>query len=211
MSVVVPFGIRTPGPLVISTDVDDQLLATLKEWSPTYLRLYHDDRGLSFNPARPRTYANTFEGFEFLDHQLPAIVATTAQMTSTIGGSNRTYEGTWTSLVASVVRGKRPAATRYLAAMYEGVAREIVLQKAGGGPIDDLRFQRMYNEVVPDATGQGRYILAAVSQYQVSTDVVVQSYGGPDVPDAETYLDEATVVEVDIDVLGSEIQIGGSS
>ena len=206
MSVI---GIRAPTPLVIATDVDDQLLATLKTWSPTYLRLFYQDRQLAFKPAKPRTYANTFEGFEFLDHQLPAIVATTAQMTSTIGGGNRTYEGIWTSLVASVVRGKRPAATRYLAAMYEGVVREMVLEKAGGGPIDGLRFQRMYNEVVPDATGQGRYILAAVSQFQVSTDVVVQSYGGPDIPDADEYVDEATVVEVDIDVLGSPVvQIG---
>ena len=97
--------------------------------------------------------------------------------------------------------------------MYEGVVREIVLEKAGSedGPIDGLRFQRMYNEVVPDATGQGRYILAAVCQFQVSTDVVVQSYGGPDIPDADEYVDEATVVEVDIDVLGSPVvQIGGS-
>jgi hypothetical protein len=200
-------GIYTPSDLAIATDVDDQILATVKTWAATYLRLVQADRAMSFKPALPRTYANTFEGFEFLDHQLPAVVATTAQLQATIGGANRTYEGTWTSLVATVVRGKRPPATRFLAALYEGVFRELVLHKAGGGPIDDMRFQRQYFELVPDGTGQGRYLLAGVSQFQISTDVVVQAWGGPDIPDADEYVGEATVVEVDIDVLGSQITI----
>lgn len=202
-------GIASWGPLVIGTDVDDQLLATLKEWMPTYLRQYHDERALAFNPARPRTYANTFEGAEFLDHQLPAIVCTTANLQATIGGPNVPYTGAWQSIVACVVRGKTPAATRYLAAMYGGCVMRCVLQQRGDedGPLDDIKLTSARYEQVADATGQSRWLLAAVCQFSVYTDQIVQPWPGPDVPDADVYLDEATVTEVDIDVLGSQLTI----
>ena len=51
----------------------------------------------------------------------------------------------------------------------------------------------------------GRYLLAATSVLQVFTDMAVQPYAGPETPDATTYIDEATVVEVDIKVLGSQM------
>jgi hypothetical protein len=202
-------GIASWGPLAIGTDVDDALLATLKKWMPTYLRQFHDERALAFNPARPRTYANTFEGHEFLDHQLPAIVCTTASLQATRGGPNVPYQGAWQSLVACVVRGKQPAATRYLAAMYGGTVARCLLQKGGGSgaALNDLHLTSARYEQVADATGQGRWLLAAVHQLAVFTDEIVQPWGGPDVPDADTYLDEATVVEVDIEVLGETVTI----
>ena len=147
MSVI---GIRAPTPLVISTDIDDQLLATLKTWAATYLRLYMQDRQLAFTPALPRTYANTFEGFEFLDHQLPALVATTAQMTSTIGGGNRTYEAATRPHSYGVAwRYKRPAATRYLAATIGGSQRDNMGEDkvAKTSALIDCLPQATYNEV----------------------------------------------------------------
>jgi hypothetical protein len=202
-------GIANFGPLAIGTDVDDALLATLKTWMPTYLRQFHDERDLAFHPAKPRTYANTFEGAEFLDHQLPAIVCTTASLTATRGGPNIPYQGAWQSLVAVVVRGKQPAATRYLAAMYGGSVARCLLQKGGGagGVCNDLHLVSARYEQVADATGQGRWLLAAVHQLAVFTDEIVQPWCGPDVPDADVYLDEATVVEIDLDVLGSQMTI----
>jgi hypothetical protein len=195
------------GPLAIGTDVDDAVLATLKTWMPTYLRHFHDERDLAFMPARPRTYANTFEGQEFLDHQLPAIVCTTASLQATRGGPNVPYQGAWQSLVAVVVRGKQPAATRYLAAMYGGTVWRAVLQKARGGVLADVHLTSARYEQVPDATGQGRWLLAAVAQLAVFTDEIVQPWAGPETPDADTYLDEASVVEVDITVLGEKLTI----
>lgn len=204
-------GIASWGPLVVGTDVDDALLDTLKTWLPTYLTQYKKERSLAFVPARPRTYANTFEGQEFLDHQLPAIVCTTASLQATAGGPNVPYLGTWQSLISCVVRGKRPAATRYLAAMYGGCVARCLLQQAGGagGVCNDLHWSSARYEQVPDGTGQGRWLLAAVTQLAVYSDEIVQPWGGPDVPDADVYLDEATVVEVDLDVLGSLITITG--
>ncbi len=186
------------------------MLATLKTWMPTYLRQYRTERDLSFNPALPRTYANTFEGHEFLDHQLPALVCTTASLQATQGGPNIPVGGAWQSLVACVVRGKQPAATRYLAAMYGGTVARVVLQKARGGALNDMRLSSARYEQVPDVTGQSRWLLAAVQQFTVFTDEIVQPWAGPDVPDADEYVDEATVVEVDIEVLGEQLTIGGT-
>jgi hypothetical protein len=204
-------GIANWGPLVIGTDVDDLLLATLRQWMPTYLRQFYRERNLGFLPAPPRTYANTFEGQEFLDHQLPAIVCTTASLQATVGGPNVPYQGAWQSLIACVVRGKRPAATRFLAAMYGGTVARVLLQKAAGVAVNDVHLTSARYEQVADATGQSRGLLAAVVQLEVFSDQIVQAWGGPDVPDAEPYLDEALVVEVDIDVLGSPVVVDGGS
>jgi hypothetical protein len=195
------------GPLVIGTDVDDAVIATMQKWAPTYLKQAKVARNLSYTPAMYRTYANTFAGQEFLDHQLPALVVITAQAAATRGGRNMPYEATWTSRVATIVRGKRPAATRFLASLYEGVQRQIVLQKvcANEGPANSVHWQGMVYEQVPDSTDQGRYLLAATTVLQVFTDMAAGSYGGPETPDADTYIDEATVVEVDIKVLGSQL------
>jgi hypothetical protein len=73
--------------------------------------------------------------------------------------------------------------------------------------VDDLHLTSARYEQVPDATGQGRWLLAAVHQLAVFTDEIVQAWAGPDVPDADTYLDEASVVEIDITVLGEQLTI----
>ena len=200
-------GIANWGPLVIGTDVDDQVLATLRTWMPTYLRQYRSERSLSFNPALPRTYANTVEGHEWLDRQLPALVCTTASLQATAGGPNIPLGGVWQTLVACIVRGKSPAATRYLAAMYGGTVARVVLNKGRGGALNDVRLSSARYEQVADATGQGRWLLAAVHQFSVFTDEIAQPWGGPDRPDADEYVDEATVVEVDIEVLGETLTI----
>jgi hypothetical protein len=161
---------------------------------------------MSFNLARPRTYANTFQGQEFLDHQLPAIVCTTANLQATLGGVNTPYQGQWQSLVAVVLRGKTPAATRYLAAMYGGTIARLLMQKQGAVE-QGMHLQSMRYEQVADATGQGRWLLAAVSQIAVYSDEVLQPWAGPDIPDAETYLDEAVVTEVDLTILGEAFVI----
>ena len=190
------------GPLVISSDIDDAVLTTLRTWMPTYLTQIRKERNLSFTPALPRTYSNTFAEQQFLDHQLPALIAITAQATATVGGPNMPYEATWTLELAAVVRGKQPAATRYLASLYEGVVRRVVLQKAGGDPLNAIKWMGKRPREVPDSTGHDRYIVAEIGVFQVYSDQVVQPYAGPQTPDAATYIDEATVTEVDIEVLG---------
>lgn len=201
-------GIAEWGPLVIATDLDDRALDLCRTWMPTYLRHFHDERSLSFNLALPRSYGDTFAGQEFLDHQLPAVVAVAARGTSMRGGQAHAYEGVWSLEVATVVRGKRPAATRYLAAVYEGITRQLIVQQAGISPLDHVSPVGMRFEQVPDGTKDARWLLAGVSVFEVRTDKIVAPTSGPNIPDADEYLDEATVVEVDMDVLGSPIVIG---
>lgn len=200
-------GIANWGPLVIGPDIDNAILTALRDWAPTYLTQIRKERGLSFQPATPRRYVNTFAGQEFLDQKLPACVCITAQATATRGGANRAYEATWAVRLATVLRAKNPPSTRYMAGLYEGVFRRLVTQKARGGPINDLHYQGLRYEEVPDASGNGRYTLAAISLFEAYTDQIVLPYAGPDTPDADEYLDEATVTEVDIEVLGQTITI----
>lgn len=202
-------GIAAWGPLVIGTDIDDAVIGALKQWMPTYLKQSRAERDLTFSLALPRSYSNTFAEQEFLDHQLPAVVVSTARTQAITGGSNKTYGGEWICEVSTVVRGKRPPATRFLAALYEGTVRRLVLQQARGGPLNEVRPVGVRYEQVFGDVSRGRYVLAAVTSFQVFTDQIVTPYGGPDVPDADVYVDEATVVEVDIDVMGSPIVIGG--
>jgi hypothetical protein len=203
MSVV---GIANWGPLVVGTDVDDEIIATLRKWVPTYLAQLRIERNLSFNLARIRTYANTFEGQEFLDHQLPAIVATTANLTAAQGGPNTPHQGTWQSLVACVVRGRSPAATRYLCALYGGTVARVLTQQSGSVQ-QGVRYPSMRYEPVVDGTGNSRWLLAAVNEFDVYSDEILQPWGGPDKPDADVYVDEATVVDVEITVNGELIAI----
>ena len=210
MTVIANAGLADWGALVLGSDIDDAIIDTCKTWSNTYFDQMRIERNLSFSPAPPRTYANTFMGQEFFDHQLPAIIITTAQLNATKGGPNLDYQGTWQMRVATVIRAKNPPATRKLSALYEGTVRRMLTQKAAAdetNPINDLHYDGFGYEEVPDATGQGRYALAAISRFQVFTDRVVQPFGGPDVPDAESYLDYPPVTEIDIDVLGETLVI----
>jgi len=198
-------GIANWGPLVCGPDIDQLVLSTMKTWAPTYLNRLRIERNLSFQPSTPRVYANTFAGQEFLDHRLPAVIVMTAQLAAAEGGTDRMYQGTWAVRMATVLRAKNPPSTRFLAGLYEGIFRRLALQKVRGAPIDSLHYQGMRYEEVPDATGAGRYSLAAISLFQAYTDQIVQPLPGPDQPDAETYLDEATITEVDIEVLGEQM------
>ena len=198
-------GLADWGPLVCGIDVDQAILQAVYDWAPTYLKHFVSERSLPHGMATPRQYTTTFAGQEFTDHKLPAVIAITAQCTATRGGSNRTYEATWMSRLATVLRAKNPPSTRIMASYYEGVFRRLVTQKARGGVLNDLHWVRAHYEEVPDATGAGRYTLAAISTFEIYTDQAVQPYAGPDVQDATTYLAEATVTEVDIEVLGSQL------
>jgi hypothetical protein len=205
--VSVTVSIANWGPLVIGPDIDDAVLGAVRTWAPTYFRHIKTERNLTIGLVPPKMYTTTFAGQAFLDNQLPAVVAIATQAVATLGGQNRTYEATWAVELATVLRGKNTQSTIWLAGLYEGVLRRLVLQKARGAPIDDLHYTGMRYREVPDATGNGRYLLAGVGLYQVYTDQIVQPYAGPQVADATTYLDEASITEVDITVLGETIKI----
>ena len=186
------------GPLVIATDVDEAILAVFNEWLETYLSELGAERTLGYALPAPKSISNVLTDAEFLDHQIPAVLVTTADTTKTVGGPNSVYQATWNVTVSCVVRGRTPAETRKLAALYEGAIRRCFLNKCRkvGGPLSDPTWKGTRVAPVKDATRQGRYLAAGIGTYNVSTDAAAQGFGGPDVPNAEKYVPLAQVTTV---------------
>lgn len=194
-------GIANWGPLVIATDVDDAVIEALKQWVPTYLLQTARERNLPAEAGRqmaaPRTYTNVLEEDEFLDHQIPMVLVTTADTAKVKGGPNSSYEAMWNVKVSAVVRGRSAQESRLFAALYEGAIRRAITQKCRGvGPINESKWLAVKLAAVRDASGKGRYLAAGIGTYNVSTDYAAQGFGGPDIPNADEYLPLATVTEV---------------
>ena len=203
-------GIANWGPLVIGTDIDDAMLATLKQWMATYLRRCCVERSPGFMPPLCAPLSSSVRGPRVIVPSLHRARLPDGEALQADGGaeSSITVGGAWQSLVACVVRGKQPAATRYLAAMYGGTVARVVLQKARGGVLNDMRLSSARYEQVPDVTGQSRWLLAAVQQFTVFTDEIVQPWAGHwRAARAGNAWAEAAVVEVGVEVLGEALAI----
>lgn len=200
------YGIADWGPLVIATDVDEAVLAALQKWLPTYLIELGTERALGYILPKPNSYANTLDLDELMDHQLPAVVVTTANTTKTVGGSNFIYQAVWTVTVSVIVRGRRPPESRKTAALFEGAIRRAFLHKCRqtAGPLNDPHWIGTRVAPVADSTGKGRYLAAGIGTYNVSTDAAAKGFGGPDVPNADGYVPPATVTDVSVSVESEE-------
>lgn len=176
------------GPMVVETDIDRAIVGTLRLWLPTYLGQMERERGLTTRTfARPEqgSYANTLESDEFLDHQLPAVIVTTADMTDE---PERTGDGllsvVWRTSVSTIVRGSTPAETREIAALMGGSVRRALLHHGDlDGAAAGMRLTGGNIAPVPDSSGAGRYLAVAVSQFNVFVDDVLAQWGGPLHPD----------------------------
>jgi hypothetical protein len=202
----------TLGPVVLADDVDMAVLGALRMWMPTYLNPMAQKVPTTKQLPRPRTYTNTVENIEWLDHQLPAIVVETSQAIATRGGPDSQYAVDWRTAVSVIVRGRNPSATRRLASIFIGATTLCVVQKAKTADvIDDLRYMSMTLGPVPDATdSRSRYLAGATAIFTTMTNYAVRGRGGPAIPDADTYVGVATVTEVDLDIAGEDVSIGGN-
>jgi hypothetical protein len=172
------------GPLVVETDVDLAVLATLKSWLPTYLAQAERQRGLASRLLpRPRgeSYANTLEDTEFLDHRLPAIIVTTAAPTDVAQDGDGFYIADWHVVVSAVVRGRKPEETRGIAALYGGCVRDILTDRPTLGGFASATKWIPGGGVAPvdDPTPAGRYLAAGINQFTVSVDDVLREAAGP--------------------------------
>lgn len=193
------YGINDPGPLVISTDVDAAVLSVMQQWMPTYLKLLGTERSLGYALPNPNTYANSINLDEIMDHQLPAIIVTTAKTSKTVGGANTAqYQAFWNVTVSAIVRGRRPPESKATAALFEGAVRRCFLNKCRtlSGPLSDPSWHGSEVAPVADTSGKGRYLAAGIGAYNVATDAAVQAFGGPDVPNADSYVSPAQVTTV---------------
>lgn len=204
-------GIADWGPLVTPVDVDEAILDELKIWLPTYITRMRVERDLPASLPHPRFYGNTLETDELMDHPMPAVVVTTAKAIKTLGGPNYRYEATWEVAVTLIVRGRLPKETRKTASLMEGALRRCMLQKCRQNPTSRAGILNstdwIETELAPvkdNSEGAGRYLAAGLGKYNVVTDAAVQGFGGPDVPDADSYVPLATVTDVEIDVESEE-------
>lgn len=174
------------GPLIVETDIDGAALSTLSLWMEVQLRDIEDKRGMArgYLP-RPKdsAYRNTLTDDEFNDlNSFPAIVVTTAETTGDpITDGDGYYYAAWQLVVSAISRGRTPAETRGLAAMYGGAVKRIMLsQQDLGGLATELKWVR--GNLAPVASPQsseGRYLAASLNQFTVFVDKVVQEGVGP--------------------------------
>jgi len=205
------------GPLITAVDVDAKVIDLLQTWLPTYLRQLERERptviteGL-FDLPKDDNYANVLDDDEFPDHRLPAILVTSAETADppTKNGDG-IYTAGWTVTISSVVRGRTPAETRWIASMFEGSVRRLMVHHPP--PFDgEVRWIGSNTAAVADPSGAGRYLAAGMGQYVVYIDKVVQEGVGPigpgpydpgDPDDPMTPYDPpVTVGSVSIDVVG---------
>ncbi len=175
------------GALVVETDVDVAVVTTLRRWLPMYLAEAERERGLSNRTLarpRPESYANTLEDDEFLDHVLPAVIVTTAQTRESDTGAEDRYWAAWRVIVSCVVRGRTPAESRAVAALFSGCVRRILVQQQDlGGFAAGVRWVNGNVAAVADTTDKGRYLTAGINEMTVYVDEVLQGGVGPIVPD----------------------------
>lgn len=179
------------GPLITEVDIDEAILGLLKYWLPTHLAVIERERDLDVGfLARPRTadYANTLDDLEFPDHRMPAILVTTAQTDGTPEkDGNGFYYAAWNVTVSCVVRGKRPSHTRWLASLYGGAVRRVMLAmpEGVGHPGMDGEIRWVGSNLAPVADQSdtaGRYLAASVGRYVAYLDKVAWEANGPGIP-----------------------------
>lgn len=184
-----PVADRAFGPLLLNTDIDAAIIARLKQWFPTYLKHYEEERDLTVGKLqRPKdeSFASTLEDDEFPDHILPAILVTSA---STEGEPQKdadlNYYASWNVVVSCIVRGRTPIEAREIAAGFEGCARQILVQQPLG--LDgEIRWTGCNVARVRDQTpGGNRFLAAGISTFLVYADKVVQEGAGPFIPDPD--------------------------
>ena len=170
------------GPLILPTDVDEAVIEVMNAWMPLYLRELSDERGLASPlPAPvPRDVNSVLSTDEFLDHQLPGLMVTTAK---TSGVPERFSDGSygvgWLVHVDSIVRGRTAHETRTTAALYEGATRRVLSgRKDAAGLIRLTRWTATEIAPVADTSRQGRYLAAGMTTFTIFTDQALKETGG---------------------------------
>lgn len=172
------------GPMLVETDIDDAAIVVLKRWMPQYLTQVESERDLPIRTlARPvaQSFANTIDEDEFLDHQLPAIIVTTGR---TDGApeilNDDMYAADWRCVVTSIVRGRNPKETRWLASLFGGTVRRIMVHNQElNGVANGVRWTGSEPAAIEDGRDEGRYLAGLINNFIVTTDSVVKADAGP--------------------------------
>ena len=198
------------GPVVASTDVDQGAINTIRLWIDTYMTRWELERNLpqhSLPRPVPASISNMIDPDELLDHQLPAILVSTATTVGTpeIMGDG-SYRAIWLTEIQTLVRGQRGPETRTLASTYEACVRWLLTEQAFGPEGIARRCRWGKTQTTVERSGTGRYLAKGVYQVQVFVEGNMQEGVGPTIPDAFPYSQFALVQSVTTDVEGVAMQ-----
>lgn len=173
------------GPLVITTDVDEAVVGTLRLWLPRYLSHFERERSIPVG-SLPRPSSGSFhtvtDSDQLLDQWLPAILVTTARGEAQIEAWGDGYiSAGFQVTISAIVRGRDDEEARKNAARYEGCIRRIMVHQPdlGGfaGGVQPMSVGLV--QPVEDELDQNRYLAVGQSSYLVMVDKTVQGAVGP--------------------------------
>lgn len=114
------------GPLVLATDVEEAVEATLREGMPSYLAFVSRHIGKPGFLREPQSYEITSDWEHFPEERLPAILIICGEATDIEKDGRREYRATWPTRVGVFTSGKDRYSSERLAKYYAGVIREII-------------------------------------------------------------------------------------
>jgi hypothetical protein len=212
------------GPLVLNTDIDDEVVSMLRTWLPLHLFALVVERSLAagfLERPKPNSYVAHLDDSEFPDERLPVISVASA---NTVGTPEKDgaglYYADWQVDVRIITRAHDAANLRRRLGLYEGAIRRILTQQPLNGEIvvGSTRFQGMEATQVARRSATD-WLGALVSHYICSVDAVVHGGVGPHVPNTpypdpdpvgdpnEPYEGYVQVQDVVVDVSGSSPSI----
>jgi hypothetical protein len=176
------------GPLVTDTRVEQEVLACLSAWLPSYLQEVARQDGDEGNVALPHSYETIRDSLtKWTEQQLPAVVVYVGgRLSATRKGA--LYRVVYGCEVAAVVGGQSRANTRKLAGIY-GLAIAAALAQHGNlstsGPedpgfADGIEWMDTTYDSIDE--NRSRTIMAAIVSLDIAVNNVLDTFAGPVTP-----------------------------
>lgn len=181
------------GRLLTDDAVEDAVVATLKKWIDTELRLVEEERDLPARTyERPRGWGIHSDMDKFPEEQLPAIIVVTLEVNNS-GKSGRKIRATWSMSVTSITSSTDMEATRKKTLRLGTAVRGALVHRQSldgalpteempSGTVRGVRWDSSSNRELPlDAD---RTIWGIRQVFDIEVDDVMTQSAGPAEPDA---------------------------
>jgi hypothetical protein len=171
------------GSIIVATEVEDALKATIEEWAPTYLRFL--ERHLGKEPMwlpNFRSYVVTSDFDHWPEEQLPAILIISPEINKPAPDGNKDYRADFPINVGVFAAGNDRSSSEKLVKYYGAALRALLLQKGNLGGIATATVWdgEKFDVHVPEAGKR----TVGTAEIELTTEVrqVVRRLGGPSEP-----------------------------
>jgi hypothetical protein len=182
---------------IISVDeIEDQILANLESWMPTYLAELCRQKGLDYSKIPEIKSWVTLQKFRHEPHnQTPAIVVVSA---GTSSRPTKSGEGWWRSAfvfgVSAIISARDQESASRMSKLYASAVRAIMLQQRTNVMYTDIAWSGESYDLVD--VGSPDMLNAATGTFELMLDGMVKSQGaGPKVPDTSVPAPVPVVIE----------------